>query len=352
MARILFTICGVGRGHATRSSELIKRLMKRHEVFIVSYGDAYDFLKEKFRVEQIKWFKIMYDKDRYKSVSTILYNLPRLPFIFANNFSKLHKVVKEFRPDIVISDFDVNGIYIAKLSGLPVITISNMHIMDYLKPDLKLNEKIDYVITQESMLKSFMGTDYFIIMHFTKPKTKKKGVYFFYPIVRENVTRLKPKDKGYFLVYSSAIQLQGLIPLLEKFPDKKFLVVGTDAKKRHNIEFRKFLDDDEFAKKLADCAAFMSHGGLSSMSEAFALEKPMYTFSSKKFYERYYNGEISQKLGIGFVEEKPTLGGLSEFFSSIPKYRKAIKKIRFSPDNDKITAKIEEIIKKETGKRK
>src|SRR3989344_8859447 len=126
MAKILFTICGIGRGHASRSSEIISSLMKKHDVFVVSYGDGYDFLKEKFRVGQIKWFKMLYDKDSYKGISTIFYNIPRLPFIFANNLSKLHEVVKDFKPDIVISDFDVNGIYIAKLSGIPAITISGL----------------------------------------------------------------------------------------------------------------------------------------------------------------------------------------------------------------------------------
>ena len=350
MAKILFTICGIGRGHASRSSEIISSLMKKHDVFVVSYGDGYDFLKEKFRVGQIKWFKMLYDKDSYKGISTIFYNIPRLPFIFANNLSKLHEVVKDFKPDIVISDFDVNGIYIAKLSGIPAITISNMHIMEYAKPTLAINEKIDFILTQETMLKSFAGTDYYIIMHFVKPQTSKKGIFFFYPLVKKHIAGQKPTDKGYFLVYSSDVQLQGIIPLLEKFPAAKFLVVGIGGKVRGNIEFRKFIDEPEFAEKLAGCTAFLSHGGLTSMSEALALGKPVYTFSSKKFFERFYNGKIAEKLGVGFLEEHPTFEGISKFFSEIPKYKEAIIKMKFTPENDKIMAKIEEIIIQEKKK--
>jgi len=172
----------------------------------------------KFRVEPISWFKMLYAKNSYRGISTILYNIPRIPFVFAGNLLKLRKIVGDFRPDIVISDFDVNGIYIAKLSGLPVITISNMHMMDYEKPRLSTSEKIGFLLTQESMLKSFVGTDHFIIMHLIKPKQGKKGVDFFYPIVRQSVTSATPDDKGYFLVYSSAAQLPALLPVLEKFP--------------------------------------------------------------------------------------------------------------------------------------
>ena len=50
MARVLFTVCGIGMGHAARSSVIIKELMKEHEVLVVSYGDGYNFLKEQFDV--------------------------------------------------------------------------------------------------------------------------------------------------------------------------------------------------------------------------------------------------------------------------------------------------------------
>ena len=351
MAKILFTICGVGRGHATRSSVIIDALMKNHEILIVSYDDAYEFLEKKYRVERISWFKMLYEKDRYRDFSTILYNIPLLPFVFAINLSKLSKIMKEFRPDIVISDFDVNGIYIAKIFGIPAITISNMHVMDYVKPVLTLPGKISFIFTQGFMLKSFAFADYFIIMHLIKPEAKKKNVYFFYPIVRENVTNLKPKDEGYFFVYSSAIQLQTLVPLLEKFPDKKFLVVGAEGDKRENMEFVKVLDDDKFANKLANCIAFISHGGMSSMSEALMLGKPVYTFTSKKFYERHYNGKIAEGLGVGLVEETPTFEGLSRFFSNIPVYKQAIKKAKLTHENEKIIKKIEEIILYEKRRR-
>ena len=68
MAKILFTICGIGRGHATRSSVIIDALMKNHEILIVSYDDAYEFLKKKYRIERITWFKMLYEKDRYRGI--------------------------------------------------------------------------------------------------------------------------------------------------------------------------------------------------------------------------------------------------------------------------------------------
>ncbi|MBU1120605.1 teichoic acid biosynthesis protein, partial [Candidatus Micrarchaeota archaeon] len=61
MARILFTVCGVGLGHATRSSQLIEGLIKEHKVFVVSSGEAHDYLQKKFHYnEKINWFNLVY----------------------------------------------------------------------------------------------------------------------------------------------------------------------------------------------------------------------------------------------------------------------------------------------------
>src|SRR3989344_1202849 len=118
MAKILYTVCGVGLGHASRSAAIISKLLKKHDVLITSYGKAYDFLKQ------------------------------------------------EFKPDIIVTDFDVNGLYIAKLFNLPVVTISNMHILNYLPVEMKPKEKIEYLLTEKPMLDAFSPTDYLFVASF------------------------------------------------------------------------------------------------------------------------------------------------------------------------------------------
>ncbi|MFH1916281.1 MAG: glycosyltransferase family protein [Nanoarchaeota archaeon] len=40
MARIWYTVCSEGFGHATRSEAVIKKLLKNHDVTITAYGKA------------------------------------------------------------------------------------------------------------------------------------------------------------------------------------------------------------------------------------------------------------------------------------------------------------------------
>ena len=64
MVRILFFVCGVGLGHAGRSQVIIKELMKKHKVRVVSYGDGYNFLQKDFpQMDKLDWFEYKYKKN-------------------------------------------------------------------------------------------------------------------------------------------------------------------------------------------------------------------------------------------------------------------------------------------------
>ena len=45
MATIAISLCGEGRGHATRICSLIERLEQIHEIRVYSSDDGYKFLK-------------------------------------------------------------------------------------------------------------------------------------------------------------------------------------------------------------------------------------------------------------------------------------------------------------------
>ena len=347
MARVLFTVCGIGMGHAARSSVIIKELMKEHEVLVVSYGDGYNFLKEQFDVTQINWFRLIYDKDQYKPITTIFYNIPRAPFVFASNFLKLFKISEKFKPDIVVSDFDINGLYVAGLLNIPTITISNMHLMEYERLFANINEKIDYYLTQRPVIKAFDSSNHTIVVSIVKPKAKSKNVYFFYPLLRQEILKAKPKDKGYFLVYNSETQLGGIIPILRKFPKQKFVVRGKKLPDEKNISFKPMFSDKEFTRDLSNCSGVFCHGGLSLISEAVILKKPVFVFTPKEFSERYYNGKLVEKLGFGLLEEKPSVQGISSFISSLPKFKENLAKSKITAENSKIVRKVKSLIKLE-----
>ncbi|NBS31457.1 MAG: hypothetical protein EBS83_01235 [Planctomycetia bacterium] len=50
MATIAISLCGEGRGHATRIATLIEHLERRHDVRVYCSDDGYRFLRQRFPV--------------------------------------------------------------------------------------------------------------------------------------------------------------------------------------------------------------------------------------------------------------------------------------------------------------
>ncbi len=355
MAKILYTVCGVGLGHASRSAAIISKLLKKHDVLITSYGKAYDFLKQEFKsAREMRWFELVFKKERLSKSSTIFHNLPLLPYIAASNLMRAVRIVHQFKPDIIVTDFDVNGLYIAKLFNLPVVTISNMHILNYLPVEMKPKEKLEYLLTEKPMLDAFSPTDYLFVASFLKPKTEKKNVQFYYPIVRDKFLKAKPRQGDFVLIYDSHVSTlsKSLLPLLYDFPEHKFVIYGNfQPHTEKNVTFKSY-SEDGFFKDLLNCKCIISHGGISVLSEATILKKPMIVYTKTDFFERYFNGILVQQLGFGELYEQPSKENLFYFLGHLRLYRQNLKKSNIKPENHKIVGKISEIISNESSKKR
>jgi len=356
--KILFTVCGVGLGHAVRSSVLIKELAKEHEVFVTSYGQGYDYLKGtilgngKVAAQQLQWFELKFDESRFLKAQTFLQNISKLPSVAASNFVKMVKFVRAFEPDVIISDFDVNGVYVGLLFNIPVITISNMHLMKYAKPSLRLKEKIGYYLTERPILDMFAGTKHFLIPGLVKPHTNEKNVHFFHPLFRGAVLKLKPRKGKHFLAYGSDAMVDSIIALLPLFPDKQFIVYGKNkTAKKGNVHFKRF-SEEGFLNDLAGCQAVLCHGGTTLISEALLLGKPVYISTPIDFFERYFNGLLVQGLGCGEIYPEPTKETLYWFLGHVDGYARAIRKLKLRPGNPALLRELNKILEQEKQKGK
>ena len=343
MARVLFAVCGVGLGHAGRSSILIKNLSRRHELLITSYSEGLPFLKKEFgKVEALNWFKYYFHSDgRIDRLKSIAFNSVKVPFVLFHNFSRLRKIIREFRPEVIVSDFDFNGLYAGKLSGIKVILISNMHLANYFKTRLSFSQKIAYSLTDELMLRAYFSADCFLVTSIMKPENSGR-MEFFHPLVREDLAGKKPQDQGFFLAYASKENLQNFTKLFREFPDKRFVVYGS-SRKHGNVEFKSFSRED-WADDMLNCSGVLCHGGMGTISEAVVLKKPVYVTASIDWFERFHNGAMVKELGFGVAEENPSMQGLTEFFSGNKKFSAQLKKANIKASNKEFKGRLEELI--------
>ncbi|NTV03766.1 teichoic acid biosynthesis protein, partial [bacterium] len=135
MARILYGVAGEGMGHAMRSRVIIDHLTERHDVQVVVSGRAHDYLKARERdrlgVKKIWGFSIVYEDNAVLSLRTALYNLTGAAFGgWPRNVRAYFELVEEFRPDVVVSDFESWSHLFAKTHGLPVFSVDNNQIVN------------------------------------------------------------------------------------------------------------------------------------------------------------------------------------------------------------------------------
>lgn len=351
MARILFTVCGIGFGHSTRSVALIKELSKENEVLVASYGAAFDNLRAEFKnAEKMHWFELITSKEKVSKPHTLVYNLPRLPYVAVKNVMTALGRFRRFKPDIVISDFDVNGIYTAQLLRVKSIAISHMHLMRYMAPEMGLNERMQYYFTEKPILDFFNTADYMLIPALAKPRGKAgEGTHFFGPIVRQEILSKKSKEGNFNLVYGNKGMVNELLPIMKSLKNERFVVYWDGPSSpagKGNIALKR-LSQSGFMEDLGASSSVICHGGISLTSEALCLQKPCCVYTPKDFYERYYNGWLLKRMKVGEVHEKASLHNLSTFLHGKERYSKNLFRKNPKASNKDVLKRINKIIGEE-----
>ena len=119
--RIIYAACGEGMGHAIRTSVVLEHLKKENEVIVFASGRAYEFLSEKFdNVYEIYGFNTVYENNAVNDRKTFIKAMKNLPRDVKDNIRLLYNISNEFKPNVIISDFEFYSNILSK-----IITSSN-----------------------------------------------------------------------------------------------------------------------------------------------------------------------------------------------------------------------------------
>ena len=112
--RTLFSVFGYGLGHATRSEAIIKAL--RNTVKILASENAYDyFLKKGKKPIRINSFKIGNLMKSFSWTQTLFDNVD-FPFQILSDYNTIRKVVRIFKPEMIVSDTEPISLLFANSS--------------------------------------------------------------------------------------------------------------------------------------------------------------------------------------------------------------------------------------------
>ncbi len=342
MARILYGVSGEGSGHSSRAREIIKHLEKNnHTVKIVSYDRGFKNLSPDFDVEEIFGLHFSFVNNRVEPIGTIFKNLIKSPKAI-KSIAKATRIVKNFKPDIVFSDFEPISAIVANLHLLPLISIDNQHRLTNTKIEYPLKYKKDALLAQAIIKLMVVNTRACLVTGFFDAEVSNKKTYIFPPILRTEVLNKVTTKDDFILVYVTS-EFGGLVDIL-KCINKKFVVYGFNKNEEdENLIFKK-ASSEGFLNDLASCEAVVANAGFTLITEALYLKKPYLALPVKGQFEQVLNGYYLEKLGYGKYWDELNKEKIESFLYNLNLYKNNLKKYK-KEDNSKILKKINEFLK-------
>lgn len=325
MARIWYSVLGDGMGHALRSHVVLEELVKDHELLITATKKAYHFLKERYGdiVHEIEGQELVYKKNEVlasESVKSFFMDFPKKSI---KNMKIIPKLIYDFQPEVVISDFEPAAHYFANILKIPCINIDNVRILAECQVKTPLGK--DFEFRRANFLIRFLHlkSDYNIIPAFADAKPKKKNTVLVDPIVRKEVRKLKPGKGNHVLVYQTTPTNKPLLKILKKSKNH-FKIYGMNGKgKQDNLEFMPF-STTQILEDMRKAKYVIVNGGFSLISEALYLKKPILAIPIRNQMEQEFNGYSLRQKGFGDYTLNLTETDLNNFENNMDKYQKKL----------------------------
>ncbi|MEW4488212.1 glycosyltransferase family protein [Thalassoglobus sp. JC818] len=336
MAKVVYSLAGEGRGHATRSKTIIDQLVKRgHRVYVFAPAVAYELLSEVYQdservfVEEIPGLVFHYRNERVDFAGTTLGTIEYvrgLPLLV----SRLQNRLDQIEPDLAITDFEPALPRAAKLAGVPWISVNHQHFLvvsDFHSLPRSLRTKawlMSKVVGQyyRDPAKMVVSSFYFPPLKERYRDTVQTGV-----LLRDQVVNAVPEKHDHVVAYLRRFATEKMLDSLANC-GSRVKVYGLGERPRlGSIEFCP-ISNSGFLEDLRTCKALVSSAGNQLVGEALFLKKPVLVFPEAKNFEQEINARYLEQSGggtwVGYSEfgenvMREFLESLSQFQCNIPR---------------------------------
>ncbi len=300
---ILYGLPSEGMGHATRSKVIISHLSKNHDVRIVTSDRAYTFMKNHFpgKVYEIKGLHFVYQHGAVSKSKTVASILKSAPKDLIKNLHQYQYIHKEFRPDLIISDFETFTFFFASFYKIPIISIDNIQVIGRCKLDISIpdQEKENLKIAKNIIQLKVPNCRHYFITSFFDAAIIKKNTQIVPPIIRDEIINASPSQDDHILVYQTSASQDNLIDVLKSVSRNRFIVYGLNKNENYGSVELKTFSETGFIKDLASARGVIANGGFSLISEAVYLKKPVCSIPVRQQFEQFVNASYIQKSGYG-----------------------------------------------------
>jgi uncharacterized protein (TIGR00661 family) len=325
--KILYGVTGEGLGHAMRSRVILEHLVmtEQHDVTIMASGRAVDYLAKRFAdVNRIHGLHMIYDENRVRLGKTLWSNVLSGAAGIPRNIAAYFELISEFRPQLVITDFESWTYLYGKMHRLPILSIDNMQIINRtrLHDELIEGHRAEFELTRAFVKSKLPFCDEYFITTFFRPPLPKERTRLFPPILRPEILAAKRRNGEHVLVYTTG---EGNTEIAETLAQTglEYRVYGMRRNLaaevvEGNLRYQPF-GEASFIDDLASCRAVIAGGGFTLMGEAVYLHKPMLAVPVARQFEQVLNARYLQHEGYGRAAESlDDPASVHEFIAAIP----------------------------------
>jgi len=301
--RILYGVNGEGMGHATRSELVISSLLDAHEVRVMTSGAAFRYLGELFPdVTEVFGPSFAMEQGEILRWASFTGSLASARRQLPGNVRDMIASAEEWRPDVVVTDFEpLSGIY-ARLSRTPLVCVDNIHMIDRCHHDRRITRGAaqDFELAKAVTRAMVPPAGDYIIPTFFRPPVVKGRTTLVPSILRQAILDSKPTRGEHLVVYSGGGD--DLIDALRDAPLPVHLYGMRDGDRVGTtdgaIEFRP-RSIDGFLEDLVTSRGVVTGGGFSLLSEAVYLGKPVLAMPLRGQFEQLMNARYLEHEGYG-----------------------------------------------------
>lgn len=347
--KILFSCCGIGLGHVSRSLAIASKLEKEgFDIYFVSYGDGYKLLKNErkdkvFRMPKWSWVE---GEDGGINFIDTLFSSPSLAGRFIKQVRRVNNLAKKIKPDLIVSDSEFASLAVSKIRKIPSIYITNWLRVKVPTFGFKLSLSFLEDLTEQIIVPDFPRPYTLVKENLRAPPEILKKTKFVGLISRKRPSEVgKVKKEEFFdedkpLVFISISGPGRSKEIWKAFVDKLKLMItknfiltlgslrGKKEKKSKNLWILNWVKAEERYKILKAADLLVSRAGFGTISDAIRFGKKSILIPQSNQPEQFMNAKSMEEKGLGLMLHQEDVNSLIVLIDKVLEDRKMNETVR------------------------
>jgi uncharacterized protein (TIGR00661 family) len=303
-----------------------------HDVHVMASQRAVDYLSKHFEsVHRIHGLHIAYADNSTRWGKTLWSNLVEGTLSLPGQVRAYFDLIEQFRPQVVVSDFESWTHLYAKTHGLRVFSVDNIQMLNRCThpKDIVGIDRFGFETARAIVKAKLPRADHYLVTTFYYPKIRKKRTSLYPPILRPEILTAEPSEGEHLLVYQTAEGNHTLANALAA-TGLECRIYGMrrgllEEQVEGNLRYRPF-SEAGFVHDLRTARAVVAGGGFTLMSEAVYLHKPMLALPIAGQFEQIMNAAYLEREGYGRHAHALDEHTLVEFLDALPACKRRLAK--------------------------